>query len=704
MATTQYRHEPLDESKEEIRLLLLDPFDRDRETEIANQPLQCRIKRRSLSLHVGWNADTDAELKYHAVSYSWGKVKGTVPICVDGMLLEVPKCAENVIRSLYRCSGGITGQAGVWIDAICIDQDNLQEKGRQVAMMDLIFEHAAMVHVWLGPSDDSTAAAISSVRAIVEERLEEETEDVRCLTNYATKVGTHVLERYLELPLPDGCNWSALVGFFSSGWFTRLWVVQEAVLARNAICHCGPLNIPLDDVILAAYCLESKRRGLQYIRADEDAGRRGIYNAAQVYALRKTLTPPRLVDLLKLCPRFQTTDLRDKVFGLLGMSDMWRASRHNKMLDPDYTETNSIETVYKNATRAALEEDESLRLLQDAQALVQSEESPETKEQLELPSWVPRFHFVRDPDQGALVSIKPQDACNGERLCLRSFQGDVLRLEGMLCDEVARVTEVMDISLFANQGALRDHIQKLWDIAQEGVSHATPNVSTAFRAVLLGGSDPEKRLRDPGPSQPCPSQLCPSQPCPSQSCPTTETYSCVPGLVRRIWRFMSDLRWPRSGIRLTNPGIQEMEEQTEIDGQALQMDPEFASSMIDKRNEWRIQGYEGLSDEQWQAYLDELMNMSVNRVFFITKEGRMGLGPANTQMGDKVCILCGGQVPFLLREGEIYWKLVGDAYVDGVMKVSFVPGSSLWSDTDKVKGDFFDRRGGPFACRPFDIL
>lgn len=667
MATTPYRHEPLDESKKEMRLLLLDPYDEDKETEIANQPLKCCIKRRSLSLDAdldsNLDAGVDARPEYHAISYSWGKLKGTVPIYVSGRLLEVPKSTENVLRSLHRCSGGIS--AAVWIDSICIDQENVQEKGKQVAMMDLIFKHAATVHVWLGPSDNSTAAAISSIHAITEERLQGETGGARWLANFATKMGTHVLERYIELPLPNGCNWSALVRFFSSEWFTRLWVVQEAVLARNAVCHCGSLNVPLDDVVLAAYCLESKRRGLQYIRAEEDAGRRGIYNAAQVYALQRAVQPRRLVDLLKLCPRFQTTDLRDKVFGLLGMSDMWTASRHNVMLDPNYSKSNSIEVVYRNATRAALEEDGSLRLLQDAQSLVRSEETPETDIDLRLPSWVPRFHFVRDPDRGALVSIKSQNACNGEKFYINRYidgyidhsqEGDVLSLKGLVCDEVATVTEAMSVSLFADQRALQHCIGRFWKIAKEGRSDTAPDPSTAFKAVLLGGSDPEKRQRARGPAQPS---------------PTSKTGSCAPDLVKKIWRFMGGLRWPLSGTSFIKPDIREKGEQTERNRQALQMDTLFARSMIDKRKQWRIKDHEGMSDEQWQSYLDELMNMSVNRVFLITEQGRMGLGPAKTKKGDRICILCGGQVPFVLRREGVYWKLMGDAYLDGVMNVSF---------------------------------
>jgi hypothetical protein len=221
MATTPYRHEPLDEYKNEIRLLVLDPYDEDKETGFADQPLKCNIRRRYL------DPGTPGP-EYHAISYSWGTDKGTVPICVSGRLLEVPKSTENVLRSLHRCSGGIS--AAVWIDAICIDQENVQEKGKQVAMMDLIFKSAAVVHVWLGPSDNSTAAAISSIRAITYEQ------DYKSAKNFSGKVGTRELRWFTGVPLPTRYDWPSLLSFFSSGWFTRLWVVQEAVLAREAVC------------------------------------------------------------------------------------------------------------------------------------------------------------------------------------------------------------------------------------------------------------------------------------------------------------------------------------------------------------------------------------------------------------------------------------------------------------------------------------
>ena len=55
------------------------------------------------------------------------------------------------------------------------------------------------------------------------------------------------------------------------------------------------------------------------------------------------------------------------------------------------------------------------------------------------------------------------------------------------------------------------------------------------------------------------------------------------------------------------------------------------------------------------------------RKLFTTKKGYIGLGPRSARPGDGVCILCGGRVPFLLREDGRYWRFVGEAYVHDLM-------------------------------------
>jgi hypothetical protein len=56
------------------------------------------------------------------------------------------------------------------------------------------------------------------------------------------------------------------------------------------------------------------------------------------------------------------------------------------------------------------------------------------------------------------------------------------------------------------------------------------------------------------------------------------------------------------------------------------------------------------------------------RKVFCTKHGMLGLGPTILRAGDLCCILFGAHVPFILRRVAEKYRLVGEAYVDGVMR------------------------------------
>lgn len=66
-----------------------------------------------------------------------------------------------------------------------------------------------------------------------------------------------------------------------------------------------------------------------------------------------------------------------------------------------------------------------------------------------------------------------------------------------------------------------------------------------------------------------------------------------------------------------------------------------------------------------------------DRCFFTTSSGRIGLGVPSTKPGDTICALDGAAVPFILREQGPHWRLVGDAYVEGILEVS----ASEWKRT-----------------------
>lgn len=72
----------------------------------------------------------------------------------------------------------------------------------------------------------------------------------------------------------------------------------------------------------------------------------------------------------------------------------------------------------------------------------------------------------------------------------------------------------------------------------------------------------------------------------------------------------------------------------------------------------------------WQKYENKARDVCWNRSFFTTEHGYMGVGPQCLQIGDKVCVLANGNVPFVLRsvgESEEEWRLVGECYLHGIM-------------------------------------
>ncbi|PKK53658.1 hypothetical protein CI102_990, partial [Trichoderma harzianum] len=104
---------------------------------------------------------------YHALSYTWGFARG-VPEHEDpvfrykgqhGVPTSMPKNLFLALNRIIKLDEGTY----YWIDSLCIDQDNTRERSEQVSMMKEIYEHAAVVDVWLGPTTDSEAKALDLV-------------------------------------------------------------------------------------------------------------------------------------------------------------------------------------------------------------------------------------------------------------------------------------------------------------------------------------------------------------------------------------------------------------------------------------------------------------------------------------------------------------------------------------------------------------
>lgn len=339
-----YPSPPLPEGA--IRLLQIKPG-------FQNSPISCQLLT---TVH-------EAAPSYEALSYVWGTRVGKRSITLE--LLDSPMWSKNWNATIanrilqldysFRVKFSVTSncysalkqlryhdrERTVWIDAICINQSDTQERGSQVKIMSAIYQKAAGVIIYLGEDSDDSSIAIDFVT-----RLPSATpSDLRTIN-----VPTLALDRLLNRP-----------------WFHRIWVIQEALFARRATVHCGTQHFDwhlLRDFANWCEAVHWPRR-LPYVvySLSSDASKKRAGDPAE--DIRAQLHEAR---------HCHATDARDKIFALLPFLDLHESGI---ILEPNYQHpANNVFTQYA----AAIITEVGLDLLQAVQ-------SPPIFGH--LPSWVP---------------------------------------------------------------------------------------------------------------------------------------------------------------------------------------------------------------------------------------------------------------------------------------------------------------------------
>ncbi|KAK4508208.1 hypothetical protein PRZ48_001946 [Zasmidium cellare] len=147
--------------------------------------------------------------RYETLSYTWGQEKAKDSVFVEGKLVAVTPNCSNAIRNLRRAVAART----FWIDAVCINQGNKDEKAQQFSMMGDIYARSQRTVVYLGPED-------ASVRLLRD--------------NMQTKPGTVTFPPELQAELED-----ARQRLLGRHWYFRKWIIQEVLLSREVIVQAG---------------------------------------------------------------------------------------------------------------------------------------------------------------------------------------------------------------------------------------------------------------------------------------------------------------------------------------------------------------------------------------------------------------------------------------------------------------------------------
>jgi hypothetical protein len=181
---------------------------------------------------------------YTAISYCWDPMsqKRGMFLCNKDSPLSNKSFAisETVLEVLNQVNAGEL----VWIDQICINQGDQDEKLDQIYRMGEIYSKATKVFIWLGPTANESDVALESMEGMLDQvvRLNEATarrEDLPL--DLASAINTSHGQRYGHL--------------FSRPWFRRLWTVQEALLARELVIMCGYREVDFELLVALAYQL-----------------------------------------------------------------------------------------------------------------------------------------------------------------------------------------------------------------------------------------------------------------------------------------------------------------------------------------------------------------------------------------------------------------------------------------------------------------
>ncbi|KAH7073321.1 heterokaryon incompatibility protein-domain-containing protein [Paraphoma chrysanthemicola] len=391
LASTAYRYKRLNyELGQEIRLVNLYPAVGDQSSDIT-----CSI------VHVNL-ADEPA---FEAVSYTWADSTGDASLCrtvlCHGKTIVVTKNCEAALRR-FRQKGR---NRLLWIDAICIDQNNTSERNHQVKLMASIYSSAVQVLAFLGPTSAEVDAATDGVMDYLQD-------------------GTSALGDEDGIQRENSAKL-----FLQQPYFDRLWVLQEIGLAKLAFLVTMNKSVRWD---------AENMQKVSQLCSDFNMPRPSLLHWAPSQRTKHTT----LLDALHQSRNCSATDPRDKVFGVLGLTGM---NGKSVSFPVDYSLTTA--QVFE-ATAAYLLEQEGFDVLRHTSTGVWGleialREGTDSGSPIRIGTgaqhfgtWIPTWNVKENHSMGPLNFSSKQRRLNKRPSGNRSFPSPCLRTRAHRLDEI----------------------------------------------------------------------------------------------------------------------------------------------------------------------------------------------------------------------------------------------------------------------------
>ncbi|KIW01409.1 uncharacterized protein PV09_07173 [Verruconis gallopava] len=601
-----FTYEPLQNPSEWIRLAHIhSPLDGDSSNVIS---ITLKSFRRAPDLH------------YDALSYTWGDSTKTEPIVVNASRFEATK---NLIAALQQLRDSrldkIQRSNLIWIDALCINQNDEEEKSKQVQMMRNIFGSAVQVLVCLGPADKQLQNGLEAVATVAQS----------CAQRWMSRPfdnsfpceedinDFHEILNILRTQRSDYSTLSSIQHVYQQSWWERVWVIQEVavgkqawVIGRNAAvdykwfgCFYGSVQ---------RLSVISRMGGQELTRDWNEIIWTLVHCTQRTYCAVRPWTEIGHTDLLAaliwlfVTGRNCASDPRDLFYALGGLG----VGVDEAIGRVDYT------LPWPEVHAAAAQH----LLLTRGLSVLSFCTYNEDRQMNELPSWAPDWTqhvpcpivFNNFNDMETLYL-----ACGTTSQSLENrFTGKHLKLSGC---RVASIEAVSEISRIPQGG--------------ENTGEAIVSAMRELRSNIIEFAtslELPDNLRD--------------------------------AIVMRV--MSGDTEYTNERKRLLMPA----------DESAYQAAMRYIQLPLRDEPGYDMSFEKATSEfHAGNRYIRAVDWVAESRRVFKSSAGQIGLAPQATKRGDLLCIFLGATVPFILREtGEDAYLLIGEAYADGIMDGEFM--------------------------------
>jgi hypothetical protein len=746
-----YPYQPLT-SPSQIRVLKIEPLESLESRSNLYLPLVC-------SLHV---VDLENQPKdYDTLSYTWGDPLSLytstdriiraerwtertfritcdrVPVAVTANLytallafrLTISRPGADYESQL--ASMGISKPIYLWIDALCINQNDIDERSSQVSIMHHIYSQAKATWVWLGGDDGTESAAIQTLTDISSISPKLVPSLIEC--------SIHEEETYKKAGIQpiSADTWVRIYAFMNRSWFKRAWIIQEVALAKKVVLTVG-LKVHDFQCISDSFAFLNGTRWFDQIRQLAEplivgARNKGYFKTpvedsnTTIKLYQPNLWP--IVDITNLGTiqntraglnlgepgrtrpgasavslgvilheqRFaQATDPRDKIFAFLHLSDEFHNHRElafKELIQPNYRIP--VAKLYTDTAMFLLESWNSLRAL----SLVQ--DAAENRV-VNLPSWVPDFSAVGWPNPMEDGRPTPwQASASLGDFSIPKTVTEKLEVGGIRVSSVVQKYKFSINSLPAlpwlkslphvshiDRPDLNEKLKKYYhkaDIRFWEKEHSQPMTSADIQEAPIKQSRFEVLWRTlltdcfygrhPAPT----------------TCENAFESLILGQLIRKemetVHKFLEgDIDgWEegKKSIKLSVEQSKFLKGDNTTDGLPwspafIKVVSEFERTVPRKNSKAVNDAYQAFQNSFLDrlASIDEpgmyeimakMTQIGTHRRLFLTSDRRLGYGPMSLLPRDEVWLLVGADVPFLLRrEGEGY-RVIGEAYVHGIM-------------------------------------